>query len=96
MAFTQLSPELPVTIIGKGDGLAFAVIDYGEEQNLIWVVALDDGGEIWCSPNPIVRMRSNWTMGRQTPKPQRPTGSCVKDAAGAKRAESPPHSPLRD
>ena len=79
MAFTQLAPELPVTVIGKGDGLAFAVIDYGEEQNLIWVVALDDSGEIWCSPNPIVRMRSNWTMGRKSAKSAEPEGGCVKN-----------------
>ena len=78
MAFTQLSPELPVTVIGKGHGLAFAVIDYGEEQNLIWVVALDDSGEIWCSPNPIVRMRGNWTMGRKEPARSTPTGQCAK------------------
>ncbi len=44
-------------------------IDYGEEHNLIWVVALDDSGEIWCAPNPKVRMRSNWTMGRQVRPP---------------------------
>lgn len=64
MSFTQLSPILPVTVLDKGPGYAFAVIDYGEESNLIWVVALDDSGEIWCSPNPKVRMRSNWTLGR--------------------------------
>jgi hypothetical protein len=27
--------------------------------------ALDANGEICCSPNPKVRMRANWTMGRQ-------------------------------
>ena len=64
MSFSQLNPSLPVTVEGKGPGIAFAVIDYGEEHNLIWVVALDDSGEIWCSPNPKVRMRTNWTMGR--------------------------------
>ena len=65
MSFTQLAPSIPVTVqSGNGNGLAFAVIDYGEEHNLIWVVALDDSGEIWCSPNPKVRVRSNWTMGR--------------------------------
>lgn len=68
-AFTQLNPSFPVTVEGKGKGTAFAVIDYGEEHNLIWVVALDDSGEIWCSPNPKVRMRSNWTMGRQVRPP---------------------------
>jgi len=62
MSFSQLNPSLPVTVEGKG--VAFAVIDYGEEHNLIWVVALDESGEIWCSPNPKVRMRANWTMGR--------------------------------
>jgi len=65
MGFQQLNPSLPVEVEGKGSGYAFAVIDYGEEHNLIWVVAMDANGEIWCSPNPKVRMRSNWTMGRQ-------------------------------
>jgi len=82
MAFTQLSPELPVSVIGKGDGLAFAVIDYGEEHNLIWVVALDDSGEIWCSPNPIVRMRSNWTMGRKGPARPTSAAQCAKTDTG--------------
>ena len=69
MSFTQLNPTLPVSVLDKGPGVAIAVIDYGEEHNLIWVVALDDSGEIWCSPNPKVRMRTNWTMGRQVPRP---------------------------
>jgi hypothetical protein len=64
MSFTQLTRSMPVTVEGKGKGSAVAVIDYGEEHNLIWVVALDDSGEIWCSPNPKVRLRRNWTMGR--------------------------------
>lgn len=64
MSFTQLEPALPVTVEGKGSGYAFAVIDYGQEHNLIWVVALNANGEIWCSPNPKVRMCANWTMGR--------------------------------
>ena len=68
MSFSQLNPSLPVLVEGKGKGVAFAVIDYGEEHNLIWVVALDDSGEIWCSPNPKVRMRANWTMGRTAPR----------------------------
>ena len=62
--FTQLDPPLPVLVLEKGQGLAFAVIDYGVEHNLIWVTALDDSGEIWCAPNPRVRMQSNWSMGR--------------------------------
>jgi hypothetical protein len=67
VSFHQLNPNIPVTIIGKGDGYAFAVIDYGQEHNLIWVTALNDTAEIWCAPNPLVRMKGNWTMGRERP-----------------------------
>jgi hypothetical protein len=70
MAFTQLDPTLPMTVEGKGDGYAVAVIDYGPEHHLIWVVAINATGEIWAASNPTVRMQSNWTMGRQKP----PTG----------------------
>lgn len=41
-----------------------AVIDYGPEFDLLWVVGMDDGGEIWCVPNPQVRLQANWSMGR--------------------------------
>jgi hypothetical protein len=63
--FTQLDPTLPLHVLGKGDGYALAVIDYGQEHNLIWVTALDCSGEIWCAPNHTVRLGANWTMGRQ-------------------------------
>jgi hypothetical protein len=67
MSFQQLDPPLPVHVLDKGSGYAFAVIDYGQEHNLIWVTALDDSGEIWCAPNPLVRVQANWTMGRKRP-----------------------------
>ena len=67
MAFTQLDPPIPVTVTDRGDGLAFAVIDYGPEHNLLWVTALDANGEIWCAPNSKVRMQKNWSMGRSAP-----------------------------
>lgn len=68
MSFQQLDPPLPMTVLGKGKGQAMAVIDYGPEHHLIWVVALDESGEIWSAPNPDVRMQPNWTMGRRGPK----------------------------
>ncbi len=64
---TQLNPPLPVHVLGRGDGLAHAVIDYGPEHNLLWVTAIDATGEIWCAPNPEVRMQGNWSMGRAKP-----------------------------
>ncbi|MCP1197989.1 hypothetical protein [Notoacmeibacter sp. MSK16QG-6] len=67
MSFTQLDPPIPVQVAGKGKGLAFAVIDYGIEHNLLWVTAIDETGEIWCAPNPIVRMQANWSAGRSKP-----------------------------
>lgn len=65
MSFTQLSPPLPFHVVDRGSGYAIAVIDYGQEHDLLWVVAMDDGGEIWCVPNPQVRLQANWTMGRE-------------------------------
>jgi len=67
MSFTQLDPPMPLYVIDKGKGLAIGVIDYGPEHNLIWVTAIDATGEIWCAPNPMVRMQQNWTIGRPAP-----------------------------
>ncbi len=64
---TQLDPPIPLHVLGRGDGLAMAVIDYGPEHNLLWVTAIDATGEIWCAPNPEVRMQANWSMGRRKP-----------------------------
>jgi hypothetical protein len=69
--FTQLDPPIPLHVLGRGDGYALAVIDYGQEHNLLWVTAIDATGEIWCAPNPEVRMQANWSM-------KRPPGMAVK------------------
>lgn len=68
MSLTQLRPPLPLIVEDKGRGLAFAVIDYGAEHNLVWVTIIDATGEIWCAPNPKVRAQSNWTFGRKAPE----------------------------
>jgi hypothetical protein len=64
MMFTQLLTPIPLHVLDKGDGFAIGVIDYGQEHDLIWVTAIDATGEIWCAPNPRVRLQPNWTMGR--------------------------------
>ena len=61
--FTQLDPPIPLHVLGKGDGFALGVIDYGQEHNLLWVTAISETGEIWCASNPEVRMQANWSMG---------------------------------
>ena len=68
MAFTQLDPPIPLTVLEKGDGFAVGVIDYGQEYDLLWVAALNESGEIWSAPNPQVRMQANWSMGRAKPR----------------------------
>lgn len=80
--FTQLHTPLPVHVPGKGSGLALAVVDYGVEHHLIWVTAMDDGGEIWCIPNPKIRMAANWTFDRR------------KDAASTANASSKDQDPI--
>ncbi|MCH4152981.1 MAG: hypothetical protein LKF30_13715 [Sphingobium sp.] len=79
MAFVQLDPPIPLEVIDKGKGLAIGMIDYGPEHNLIWVTAIDDTGEIWCAPNPKVRMQQNWTMGRPKPIYANATNLCAGD-----------------
>lgn len=59
----QLNPTIPLTT-PKGDGLAVALIDYGEDHDLKWVVIQDDTGEIWTWNNDKVRGIKNITHGR--------------------------------
>jgi hypothetical protein len=61
----QLDPPIPVYVIDKGSGLAHLVIDMGAEYNILWVVILDDMGEIWTFDNTRVRGVKNITMGRE-------------------------------
>lgn len=59
----QLNPPIPMST-PKGNGFALAMIDYGTEYNIHWVVAIDSSGEIWTYPNSKVRMKKNITLGR--------------------------------
>lgn len=61
----QLNPPLPV-ITPYGEAIAHLVIDYGPEENLMWV-CFQKNGEIWTFPNPEVRAQENRTFDR---KPQ--------------------------
>jgi hypothetical protein len=59
--FTELRTYIPVTT-PYGDGFAVAVIDYGQEHHLLWVVTIDATGEIRTIANPDVRVRPNESM----------------------------------
>lgn len=60
----QLNPPLPVYIVDKGQGYAFAMIDYSQEHDIYFVVGMDKSGEIWTLNNKFVRMQVNITLGR--------------------------------
>ena len=59
----QLNPPIPV-MSPKGKGLAHALIDYGAEYDLLWVVFQDETGECWTWSNKEIRGQANVTMGR--------------------------------
>lgn len=80
--FTQLNPPIPLHVLDKGDGLAIGLIDYGPEHNLLWITAIDATGEIWCAPNPQVRMQANWSMGRA----KSPAVAASKERVASKNA----------
>ena len=67
---TQLNPPLPMQT-PKGDGLAHFIIDYGPESDLLWVIFMQKDGACWAVPNPEVRMKFNWSMGRREPEAER-------------------------
>jgi hypothetical protein len=72
----QLNPTIPM-MTPRGPGYALFVVDYSQEHHLMWVVALDDGGEVWMFENPEVRVQSNFTLGR---RPDRAFGMRVPRA----------------
>ena len=62
-AMFQLSPSIPVvTPDGKGEAIGW--IDYGKDDDLLWIVFLQKNGECWIYPNPEIRACPNSTAGR--------------------------------
>lgn len=61
MPMLQLNPTIWLKT-PKGVGLCHMVIDYGEEHDLLWVVAIDDTGELWTFPNTQVRALANISL----------------------------------
>lgn len=60
----QLNPPIPMHVLGKGDGYALALQDLSQEHDMLWIVAIDETGEIWTASNRNVRMQKNITLGR--------------------------------
>ena len=63
--FTQLNPYIPMFVVDrKTTGQAIGVIDYSKDDDLLWVIILDDTNEIWCVNNQNVRGVKNYSFGR--------------------------------
>lgn len=56
---TPLNPSLPVYVMDRGTGECIAWIDYGPEWHLLWLVAFDNGGEVWAIENTKIRFCRN-------------------------------------
>jgi hypothetical protein len=60
----QLNPSIPVKVLDKGDGECVGWFDYGKEDDLLWLVILDNTGEAWLVPNKNIRGIKNFSIGR--------------------------------
>lgn len=66
-----LSPTVPIET-PHGYGIAWFLIDQGEEKNVQWFVCINDGphtGQFWVVDNSEVRACRNWTVKRKLADP---------------------------
>ncbi len=69
----QLNPTIPMRC-SRGDGYAVAVIEYSQEHHILWVVALNPSGEVWCLANSEISLQIDGSV-RHTPLPEQYAGS---------------------
>lgn len=67
----QLNPPLRRVVVGgakwkgpTGDGVANFVIEGHNDDDIVWVIDFDNGGQTWCVPTRFVRAPRNITYGR--------------------------------
>lgn len=71
----RLNPPIPVSITSSSlpqgvrstarRGWAYAWRDVGEDGHRLWVVVMDDTGEVVDVPQPEIRVDMNWSLGRR-------------------------------
>lgn len=59
----QLDPILPF-YTPKGKAMAHFLIDYGPENDILWVCFQDETGECWTWSNRDVRLQENVSLNR--------------------------------
>src|ERR1700683_195968 len=67
----QLNPPLVRVIVGGagwigpvGKGVANLVEPGHRDDDIVWIIDLDENGQTWCVPNRYVRAPKNITYGR--------------------------------
>ena len=71
----QLNPPIPVAVVAKtlphgvaaksGRGWAYGWKDVGIDGHRLWIVVMDDTGEVVDVPQPEIRVDANWSLGRR-------------------------------
>lgn len=63
----QLSPTIPVySLEHEQNGYALVLLDYSQEHNTLFLVALENG-ELWWLPQDQIRMQPNRSLKRPRP-----------------------------
>jgi hypothetical protein len=96
----QLNPPLVRVVVGgtawegpTGKGVANFVVPGHRDDDIVWIIDLDENGQTWCVPNRYVRAPRNITYGRKLPvigdQSHSPTNghSFVRDVAAHGRSE---------
>jgi hypothetical protein len=72
----QLNPPLSRVVVGgsgwegpTGKGVANLVVPGHRDDDIIWIIDLDENGQTWCVPNRYVRAPRNITYGRTIEPP---------------------------
>lgn len=60
----QLNPYLQVKVVSKAnqEATALFLIDYSPQDDLMFVVSMNETGEIWVVPSYNLRLHNNWTF----------------------------------
>lgn len=74
---TQLNPPIPVTVTSRRlpegvraasrKGWCYAWKDIGIDGHRLWIVVLDETGEVVDVPQPEILVDMNWSAGRREP-----------------------------
>ena len=60
----RINPPIPLST-PKGDAYAHFLIDYGMEEDLLWVCFINKTGECWTFKNGKIRLKTNYTFERK-------------------------------